>query len=244
MSRQGAPAIFSLLREFYNHRRGYILFIFALLATLLVVGILLEYFIDLTEMLQNDQLARFDQRVTDWVFTYRTETMNRFFLVITAFGNAQSYFIIVPVVAIILYAYGHRWHLSIMATIILLSTSLLNILIKNIIARPRPLESLRLIEAFNFSYPSGHSMGATAFYGFLVYLVIQFTRRLWLKIVLVVLLVFLILAIGLSRIYLGVHFPSDVLAGFIAGIIWLAIFIMAFSIFRFFRRRSENESAG
>lgn len=82
-----------------------------------------------------------------------------------------------------------------------------------------------LVEESGYSFPSGHSFVSIAFYGFLIYLIINSKLKKQTKIVLSIVLASLILLIGISRIYLGVHYPSDVTAGFIGGAIYLMIFI-------------------
>ncbi len=99
----------------------------------------------------------------------------------------------------------------------------LNQLLKFIIQRPRPV-GYRIVEEKGFSFPSGHSMASTAFYGFLIYLVYKKVKNKYLKIGLIIFLTFLIFSIGVSRIYLGVHYTSDVLAGFCISISYLIIF--------------------
>lgn len=95
-------------------------------------------------------------------------------------------------------------------------------ILKAIFARPRPI-GISLVEETSFSFPSGHSLTALAFYGFIIYLV--YRSKLKYKKVYVTLLSLLILLIGLSRVYLGVHFITDVLGGFSFSLFYLIIFI-------------------
>lgn len=101
--------------------------------------------------------------------------------------------------------------------------TLLNIFLKNIIQRPRP-NDFRLISETGYSFPSGHSMISMAFYGFLIYLSIKYLKNKKMKIVLITFLSILIILIGISRIYLGVHYTSDVIAGFMISVCYLIIF--------------------
>ena len=105
-------------------------------------------------------------------------------------------------------------------------SALVNFTIKQIIQRPRPVGH-RIIDESGYSLPSGHSMVSMAFYGFLIYLIYKNVKNKYLKTVLIVLLTILIISIGVSRIYLGVHYVSDVLAGFLVAIAYLVIFIHA-----------------
>ena len=102
-------------------------------------------------------------------------------------------------------------------------SALLNQILKNIIQRPRPTQ-FRIIDESGYSFPSGHSMVSTAFYGFLIYLVYKKIKNKYLKFALITILSILIIFIGISRIYLGVHYTSDVLAGFLISISYLIIF--------------------
>lgn len=103
-------------------------------------------------------------------------------------------------------------------------SALLNQVLKYIIQRPRPTE-FRIIDESGYSFPSGHSMVSAAFYGFLIYLIYKNVKNKHLKWGLITLLSLLTILIGISRIYLGVHYTSDVLAGFLIAISYLIIFV-------------------
>ena len=94
--------------------------------------------------------------------------------------------------------------------------------LKLVFRRDRPVDPLLQI-AKGFSFPSGHALMSVTFYGLLIVIIWQNINRKWLKWVLSFFLVLLILAIGLSRIYLRVHYASDVLAGFSVGLVWLLL---------------------
>lgn len=114
-----------------------------------------------------------------------------------------------------------------MALIIMLNLAivyLLNVIIKMIIARPRP-DILRLVYETGYSFPSGHAMVATGFYGFLIYIANKKIKNKALRRCITILLTLLIFLIGISRIYLGVHYATDIIGAFIIGIIYLVIFI-------------------
>lgn len=106
----------------------------------------------------------------------------------------------------------------------LVGSTLLNEGLKLLFRRLRP-DILILHEAGGYSFPSGHSMAAMTFYGLLAYLAYRYGPQGYQR-VLCLLPCLLIVAVGLSRIYLGVHFASDVLAGYLAGICWLGVFIV------------------
>lgn len=111
----------------------------------------------------------------------------------------------------------------------LVIATLLNFTIKNIIRRPRPNVN-RLIDVSGYSFPSGHSMVSLSFYGFLIYLIIKNIKSKKLKVLLTTIISLLIISIGFSRIYLGVHYTTDVLGGFLVAVIYLTIFIKTYKI--------------
>lgn len=102
---------------------------------------------------------------------------------------------------------------------------LLNQALKFIIQRPRPTE-FRIINESGYSFPSGHSMVSAAFYGFLIYLIYKNVKNKYLKWSLITLLSLVILTIGISRIYLGVHYTSDVIGAFC-----ISLSVLSFCIF-------------
>ena len=108
--------------------------------------------------------------------------------------------------------------------------TILNQIIKFIMQRPRPTE-FRIIEETGYSFPSGHSMVSLAFYGYLIYLIYKYINNKHLKRTLIIILSVLICIIGVSRIYLGVHYTSDVLGGSLISISYLVIYISAVNKF-------------
>ena len=138
---------------------------------------------------------------------------------ITNFGGA----IFLTILTIILFILikNKKIGLSIFSNLVIITA--LNQLLKNILQRPRPTE-YRIINEAGYSFPSGHSMVSMAFYGFLIYLIYKNVKNKYLKWGLIALLSLLILLIGLSRIYLGVHYTSDVIAGFLVSVSYLIIF--------------------
>ncbi len=136
--------------------------------------------------------------------------------------NLGSAFVLITITILSLIILKNK-KIGLCITLNLALSTLLNVLLKNIIQRPRP-EGYRLIEETGFSFPSGHSMVNTAFYGLLIYLIIKNVKNKKLKYALSILISILILAIGFSRIYLGVHYTSDVLAGFLISVAYLIVF--------------------
>ena len=104
----------------------------------------------------------------------------------------------------------------------------MNLALKFMFSRQRPLEYM-LIDETGYSFPSGHSMVSMAFYGFLIYLCYKLIDKKWLRNLSITLLSLLIALIAFSRLYFGVHYPTDVLAGLTFGYILLFVYIKIFS---------------
>ena len=104
--------------------------------------------------------------------------------------------------------------------------------LKTIFHRPRPLFADPIAHGYGFSFPSGHSMGSLIGFGMLAYVLTRSQRGRDARYVIYACAALLVASIGLSRLYLGVHFPSDVLAGFAAGIMWLAACLSGVEIAR------------
>ena len=145
---------------------------------------------------------------------------------ITNFGGAI--FLIILTILLIVVLKNKKVGLSICINLVVVT--ILNQLLKRLLQRPRPTE-FRIIEETGYSFPSGHSMVSMAFYGYLIYLIYRFVKNKYLKWISIVLLSLLICLIGISRIYLGVHYTSDVLGGFLISISYLVIYISAFNKF-------------
>ena len=141
---------------------------------------------------------------------------------ITNFGGA----IFLTILTIILFILikNKKIGVSIFSNLAIITA--LNQLLKNILQRPRPTE-YRIIEETGYSFPSGHSMISMAFYGYLIYLIYKYVKNKYVKWTSMVLLSLLICSIGISRIYLGVHYTSDVLGGFLISISYLVMYISA-----------------
>jgi len=154
----------------------------------------------------------------------RNDSLTNIFKIITHFGD--SLILISTCIFLILFLKNKRY--GIYATLNLGFIALVNVIIKNIIRRPRPI-GFNIIEETGFSYPSGHSMASTAFYGLLIYFIFKSNIDKTKKILYSSLLSLLVLLIMLSRVYLGIHYASDVIAGCLISICYLIIFISIFS---------------
>ncbi len=153
---------------------------------------------------------------------------------ITNFGGAI--FLIVLTIALIIIIKNKKIGLSIFSNLVVVAV--LNQVLKRILQRPRPTE-YRIIEETGYSFPSGHSMISMAFYGYLIYLIYKYVKNKYIKWISIVLLNILICSIGISRIYLGVHYTSDVLGGFLISISYLVIYISAINKFVIEKNKGE-----
>lgn len=138
---------------------------------------------------------------------------------ITNFGSA-TYLIVISIILLVIIKNKKIGSLIILN---LALQSILNLVLKNLLRRPRPI-GYNLIDETGFSFPSGHSMAGMAFYGFLIYLIYKNIKNKYVKWSVIIFLGVLIVSIGASRIYLGVHYTSDVLAGFLISIAYLVMY--------------------
>ncbi len=141
---------------------------------------------------------------------------------ITNFGGAI--FLVIATITLFIVIKNKKIGISILSNVAIVTV--LNQLIKRILQRPRPTE-YRIIEETGYSFPSGHSMVSMAFYGYFIYLIYKYVKNKYVKWISIILLSLLICLIGISRIYLGVHYTSDVLGGFLISISYLIIYISA-----------------
>jgi undecaprenyl-diphosphatase len=179
-------------------------------------------------------------RIADWVFAseatlhadryaqevaarWRTPALTAFMQFVTHFGKLWVLAILSTTVAgALLWARSHRRLYAFAATVV--GGAILNPALKEVYRRARPSGIEALGTAHGYSFPSGHAMGAILLFGSLAYVIyfsIEHSRRL--RVLAVTLCALLTLIIGMSRVYLGVHYLSDVLAGFAAGLCWLAV---------------------
>ncbi len=206
-----------------------------IILALIVVVLGINLFIELTATLQTDTLAAYDDRITEYVHSYRNPGLTSYFMLVTNIGDVNGYLIVLGISVLLTVLFFKRWKYIWQIVLVLFLASASNVILKRFIDRARPgIEHLVVVKTL--SYPSGHAMSAMAFYGFLIYLLYKFKMNLLLKIALMLLLTVLILSIGISRIYLGVHFPSDIAGGFIAGMIWVFFCILIFDVIELFRR--------
>ncbi|TVX98277.1 phosphatase PAP2 family protein [Cohnella terricola] len=197
------------------------------------LGLVIILFACVCALTFTDHITGFDQNVIAAVQGWETPGLTRLMEGFSWIGSTIGATLISAVAFLFLaFVLGHRKELIFFVAVVG-GSALLNKVLKNTFHRERP-NLHRLVEETGYSFPSGHSMAAFALYGALIYLLWRHVRSGAGKIVLVVIGSLLILCIGLSRIYLGVHYPSDVIGGYLASSVWLGLMI------EFFRKWNQR----
>jgi undecaprenyl-diphosphatase len=209
--------IFVVFKFFNKHKR-----------VIISISIPLFIFIRFCYELITKELQPFDNAIYNFISKIISEDMTGIMILISNLGSAGA-FLIISIVCMIVFWKNEKYSFySKMIAVNWLFTAFLNGLFKIIFHRDRP-NILRLITESGYSFPSGHSMISISFYGFIIYLCFKYCKKPWNYLVASILSI-LIFLIGVSRIYLGVHYASDVIAGFSAGLAWLIATILGEAI--------------
>ena len=147
-----------------------------------------------------------------------TNGLHPYVKIITELGGVTVTVIIT--LLIVIFSKSYRWFIA--GNVVV--TTLINQIVKHIVRRPRP-SVLRLVEESGYSFPSGHSMVSIALYGIIVYTIYKNVKNKYVKWISIFLLSLLVLLIGFSRIYVGVHYFTDVIGGFTLGLVVLIVYI-------------------
>lgn len=196
-------------------------------------------FISIANMIFKEKKQGFDQHAFDFLAKNISDANTDVMQVFTFLG---THTFLIPanlaLVAWFLFIKKHRWY-SISVPVVALSSLLLMFFLKIIFHRDRPLSPL-LQAAQGYSFPSGHATMSITFYGLIIFLVWQNIKNVLLKWILTILLVLLIIFIGISRVYLRVHYASDVLAGFCIGLMWLFLSLWILKRIETYSRRKVD----
>jgi len=211
------------------------------LAILIAGGLLTAWagdgFTDLAERVhaKNGALEQTDARIHDWAVGERSAGATLFFTTMTYIGGPLGLAVELLIVSILL-AFRHRWRWLIYLVVTAAGGGLLDFELKRYFARARPAVAEMLRRANGYSFPSGHAMGSAVAYGALAYLAFRAIRSWPARAAVIAFLYTLVAAVALSRVYLGVHWISDVLAGVTAGTVWVTTTTVAYETMRRLRR--------
>ena len=196
------------------------LLLFILILTAWVFGAIAE------DVVTQDPLTIVDARFSAWLHAHSFNSLTRVMLLITHVHSLLG--VTVLTVAVSAYLWMKRlrfWVLKLLLAVF--GGMLLNLLLKHLFVRQRPHFDDPLLTLTTYSFPSGHTMMAAVFYGTLCVLVASRVRHWRWRVVAIAVAGFMILLVGFSRIYLGAHYLSDVLAAIAEGLAWLAFSLVA-----------------
>lgn len=197
--------------------------------SILVVLLVIIFFV-LCYLINKNDILVIDKLVYNFICdNIMSEDLTPFVKVITHLGGV----LFTIIIGIMIFIFGKN--IRYFVTFDIVGVTILNQVVKHIMRRDRP-DVLRLVNESGYSFPSGHSMVSMALYGIIIYLIYKNVKNKYLKITFITLLSLLIVLIGLSRVYVGVHYVSDVLGGFILGLVYLIIYIGLYN-----KKREENE---
>jgi membrane-associated phospholipid phosphatase len=197
--------------------------IVGLFAACAVVWVFVEL---LVQVATGSPLVGTDTRTLNLVATLRTPRLDQAMYLLTYLGSAQTIVALAALAVVIALLAGRRQDAILLVLALLAATAFFEI-VKALVDRPRPpLEDARIVQS-GFSFPSGHSTIAAVFYGTVAYLLMRSLRHAAPRALVGIAAGLLVIGIGVSRVYLGVHYPSDVLAGWAAGLLWVILVIVA-----------------
>ena len=196
--------------------QGYLLAAIILFAILAVLAHTVAYF-------------TFDVTITREVQEFRAGWFDVLMRALSWIGFAPQVYVISFLILLFLYASGLKWE-TVVAFASVVGISILGLGIKILVDRPRPSADLVHVisQLSDFSFPSGHVLYFTAFFGFLLFLAYTLLKHSWWRTLLLVILGGMVALIGLSRIYEGQHWASDVLAAYLLGSVWLAMSVYVY----------------
>jgi undecaprenyl-diphosphatase len=192
-----------------------------------------DAFLDLAELVRGESplLQRVDTEAHTWAATGRSTGATRFFVFVTIVGAPVPLALIVAAAAVPL-VIKRRWQRLGYLLVTTIGGSLLVVQLKIYFARARPDLAEAIRQAHGFSFPSGHAMGSMVVSGALAYLGYRAFKSMRAKAAAVAAAATFVLAVALSRVYLGVHWISDVAAGMSGGLLWVTGTTVAYEVFR------------
>jgi undecaprenyl-diphosphatase len=204
-------------------------------------GVLALYaFASLAEDVASQETQQLDTAVLLWLRQFSSPTLDAVATGLSLLGS--EVLVVLVVAALVALGYQRRWGAALALVLVVGGAELLNSVLKYFFHRTRPGSVDAIIAAQVFSFPSGHAMVAAAFYSFLAYLAWRVLPG-WQRWICAGALLLLVLLIGWSRLYLGVHYFTDVVAGYLAGFLWTDAVIIG-SHFLTVRRRATTAQPG
>lgn len=185
----------------------------------------------LSLLINNNEFVHMDKVILSFIQSLETSFLTAIMKFFSVIGSGSSINIIAFIGVLVLYLFFHYESELLLFALVLMGSHYFFRFLKVIFQRVRP-DFHRLIEIGGYSFPSGHAMNAIAVYGILSFLLWRHIPSRMGRIILVTFSTLMIFLIGFSRIYLGVHYPSDVLAGYFAGAFLLLISIWSFQLIK------------
>ena len=216
------PKFFGFIKKRLTPNEKYGLYL--TIGSLITLFFIYLFFEVVQSYIGQEALIRADLRIINLISHFRTPELNQFMLFITYLAQGEIIAIAVIFSLIILFLL-RKWSYIRSLLVFVVGGELFVWIIKNIIDRPRPPLTEALVTETSYSFPSGHSFIAVAFYGLIVFFLFDSLKKKSLKAISLILGTILVILIGTSRIYLGAHWPSDVLASYTSGLAWLTIII-------------------
>lgn len=174
------------------------------------------------------QILSIDQSILVLVPGIRTSELTSVFKFFTFLAGWQMIVIIASVTFFLLIWLKQRFSALIFATTLAFA-ELIGLALKELVARPRPNPALSIATESSYSFPSGHTLAATVIFGMIAYFLTKSVRLRLNKFLIFLIYAITVVAVGLSRIYLGVHYPSDVVASLLLGALIMGIFVASFT---------------
>lgn len=193
----------------------------------------------LFQVLSDASITAVDHRIINLFQELRTPAADRIMLGATYLGSGQGVAAVASA-AVLIAILLRRWREALMVVASLVAGTIFFSVVKLIIRRPRPALYDARIEQGGFSFPSGHATMAAVLCATLAVILIQRVRSFWLRVLIVFCSIVAAVWIGLSRVYLGVHYPSDVLAGWAVGVFWALLVLASAHVWQ--SRHPENEA--
>jgi undecaprenyl-diphosphatase len=190
------------------------------------------------DMSRNAATRLFDERVTSWFHQHATPAFTQIALFVTFFGSV-GFVAVASIFAAVVLIVRKSWYQGLALLLAVGGGSLLNILLKHFFHRQRPVLENPLVTLSSYGFPSGHTMGATLFYGLLALFIAQSIGNWRWRPLAFCIAALSVALIGLSRIYLGAHYFTDVIGAIAVGLAWLAFCWTGVETLRKWRGRSS-----